>query len=103
MKKAHLEKSTGKSAATEPEEEDSTEVKDPNLRTILLAIFLAIPILMIGACAFGFGGPENGRGNVYIKTSLHCLYAFGVGWINCVMALRFQVFATMMVGNIVMM
>eukprot|EP00440_Ansanella_granifera_P008853 gb/GFBE01009594.1/.p1 GENE.gb/GFBE01009594.1/~~gb/GFBE01009594.1/.p1 ORF type:complete len:246 (+),score=50.69 gb/GFBE01009594.1/:1-738(+) len=41
--------------------------------------------------------------NAHIKTALHCSFAFIIGWTNCVMLLRYRCFATMMVGNTVLM
>jgi len=41
--------------------------------------------------------------SVYVKTALHCAFSFTVGWLNCIMLLRYRVFATMMVGNTILM
>jgi len=37
------------------------------------------------------------------KTVLHCSFSFIIGWTNCIMLLRYRCFATMMVGNTVLM
>jgi len=39
----------------------------------------------------------------HVKLVLHCCFSFIIGWINCIMLLRYRCFATMMVGNTVLM
>lgn len=71
-------------------------------RVALVACTLSIPLVVVGICVILAGG-EGSYDNVYVKTSLHCGYAFAIGWTNCIMALRYRTFATMMVGNTVLM
>lgn len=40
---------------------------------------------------------------LYVKTSLHAGFAFINGWVNVIMVVRYGMFATMMVGNTIMM
>jgi uncharacterized membrane protein YoaK (UPF0700 family) len=46
---------------------------------------------------------EDLSSSIYVKTALHCGFSFTVGWLNCIMLLRYRVFATMMVGNTILM
>lgn len=40
---------------------------------------------------------------MFVKTSLHAGFAFINGWVNVIMVVRYGMFATMMVGNTIMM
>merc|ERR1719162_179731 len=61
-----------------------------------------IPLTIIGACG-KFTPSEDLASSVCVKTALHCGFSFTVGWLNCIMLLRYRVFATMMVGNTILM
>lgn len=41
--------------------------------------------------------------DLVLKTALHAAFAFVNGWINVIMMVRYRMFATMMVGNTIMM
>eukprot|EP00427_Karlodinium_veneficum_P008353 CAMPEP_0169087280 /NCGR_PEP_ID=MMETSP1015-20121227/14147_1 /TAXON_ID=342587 /ORGANISM="Karlodinium micrum, Strain CCMP2283" /LENGTH=430 /DNA_ID=CAMNT_0009147499 /DNA_START=83 /DNA_END=1375 /DNA_ORIENTATION=- len=72
-------------------------------RLLLVGAILALPILIIAVCIRTAPAAEDLATNVYVKTAIHCGFSFSIGWINCIMLLRYKVFATMMVGNTILM
>jgi len=72
------------------------------LRLSMVAVILATPLVTILVC-MRLTPPAERATNIYVKTALHCGFSFTVGWLNCIMLLRYRVFATMMVGNTILM
>lgn len=72
-------------------------------RLCLVAAILSLPILTIAVCVRSVPETEDLATSVYVKTAIHCGFSFSIGWINCIMLLRYKVFATMMVGNTILM
>jgi uncharacterized membrane protein YoaK (UPF0700 family) len=71
-------------------------------RIALVAGMLAVPLLIVSTLIYCTPN-EHLHDSRYIKTALHCSFSFSIGWLNCIMLLRYRVFATMMVGNTILM
>jgi uncharacterized membrane protein YoaK (UPF0700 family) len=73
-----------------------------SIRLCIVGVVLVLPLLIIGAC-IRWTDPAELATSVYVKTAIHCGFSFSTGWVNCIMLLRYRVFATMMVGNTILM
>eukprot|EP00931_Biecheleriopsis_adriatica_P046062 TRINITY_DN2642_c1_g1_i1.p1 TRINITY_DN2642_c1_g1~~TRINITY_DN2642_c1_g1_i1.p1 ORF type:complete len:421 (-),score=71.45 TRINITY_DN2642_c1_g1_i1:180-1349(-) len=72
----------------------------------LVFCLLATPPIAILTTMRLVGDPGEGKrliSNIKVKTSIHASFAFVNGWVNVIMMVRYRMFATMMVGNTIMM
>lgn len=71
------------------------------VQCLIVALVLSVPLLLLGA-SISCTDVEARSSSICIKTLTHCSFSFVVGWLNCIMLLRYRVFATMMVGNTIL-